>query len=215
MLFAGRGALGRAATWLATLSAPAYYGRLHLAGLSSGGFISPRATIDHLLFVGGPHIYLDDRVLIYQDEGGGPVELGERVHVHRDTIIQTGSGGSVTLGARTSIQPRCQFSAYRGSIHIGSDVQVAPNCAFYPYNHGMAPDIPMVKQPLQSKGGITIEDGAWLGVGVIVLDGVRIGKGAVIGAGSLVTHDVPDNAIVGGVPAQIIRMRDVTQAKTE
>jgi acetyltransferase-like isoleucine patch superfamily enzyme len=153
--------------------------------------------------------------LIYQDDDGGPVELGERVHVHRDTIIQTGSGGSVTLGARTTIQPRCQFSAYQGSIHIGSDVQVAPNCAFYPYNHGMAPDVPMVKQPLQSKGGITIEDGAWLGVGVIVLDGVRIGKGAVIGAGSLVTHDVPDNAIVGGVPAQIIRMRDVTQAKTE
>ena len=59
-----------------------------------------------------------------------------------------------------------------------------------------------------SRGGIHISDDAWIGVGVIVLDGVRIGKGAVIGAGSVVTRDVPDNTIVAGVPAKVIRMRN-------
>jgi acetyltransferase-like isoleucine patch superfamily enzyme len=60
---------------------------------------------------------------------------------------------------------------------------------------------------LQTKGDIVIEDDAWLGVGVVVLDGVRIGKGAVIGAGSVVTRDIPDNAIAVGVPASVVKMR--------
>jgi acetyltransferase-like isoleucine patch superfamily enzyme len=60
---------------------------------------------------------------------------------------------------------------------------------------------------LQSKGSIVIGDEAWLGFGVIVLGGVRIGEGAVIGAGSVVTQDVPDGAIAMGVPARVVKMR--------
>jgi len=60
---------------------------------------------------------------------------------------------------------------------------------------------------LSTKGPILIDDDALLGYGVIVLSGVRIGKGAVIGAGSVVTSDVPDGAIAAGVPASIIKMR--------
>jgi len=141
------------------------------------------------------------------------VELGERVQIHRDSIIQTGAGGSVSIGLRTSIQPRCQFSAYLGSIHIGSYVQIAPNCAFYPYDHGVAPNQLISEQPLKTKGGITVDDDAWLGVGVIVLDGVRIGKGAVIGAGSVVTNNVADNAIAVGIPARVVKMRDASSEK--
>ena len=85
---------------------------------------------------------------------------------------------------------------------------MAPNCSFYPYNHGMAAGLPIRKQPLQSKGGIIIEDDAWLSVGVIVLDGVRIGSGAVVGAGAVVTKDLPPESISSGVPARVIRMRD-------
>jgi len=62
-------------------------------------------------------------------------------------------------------------------------------------------------QPLQTKGGILIEDNVWLGFGVIVLSGVRIGKGAVIGAGSVVTDDIPAGAIAVGVPARVVKMR--------
>ncbi len=62
--------------------------------------------------------------------------LGDRVHLHNDTIVETGMGGSLQIGRDTHVQARCQFSAYLGSIRIGDNVQIAPNCAFYPYDHG-------------------------------------------------------------------------------
>ena len=171
------------------------------------GFISHRATICHSDLHLSSKVYIDDRVLIYQDKAGGPVELAEGVHLHRNTIIQTGRGGSCTIGAHTHIQPRCQFSAYKAPIKIGCHVEIAPNCAFYPYDHGIAPDERITRQPLTTKGPIIIDDDVWLGIGVIVLSGVRIGKGAVIGAGAVVIQDIPDNAIAAGVPARVLKMR--------
>ena len=210
MCFAGASPLGRVATWLATWFMPPFYNRLYLARLNLRGYISPRATIYHSDLRLGAHVYIDDRVLIYQEKDGGAVELGDGVHVNRDTIIQTGLGGSLTIGANTHIQPRCQFSAYKAPIQIGCCVDIAPNCAFYPYNHGFAAGRSIREQPLQTKGGIFVDDEAWLGVNVIVLHGVRIGKGSVIGAGSVVTQDVPEGAIAFGVPAHVVAMRSHT-----
>jgi acetyltransferase-like isoleucine patch superfamily enzyme len=210
MLFAGRGRLGRIATWIATWPMPPYYGREWLARKCRRGYISPKAEIYHSAISFGAHVYIADRALIYQGGGGtgGPVHLGDQVQVHRDVIIQTGFGGSVTLGPEARLQPRCILAAFKGHIVIGKGVGLAPNCVLYPYNHGVVPDQPIRKQPLESKGDIIIEDEAWLGVGVTVLDGVRIGKGAVVGAGSVVTKDIPDGAIAFGVPARVIKMRD-------
>jgi acetyltransferase-like isoleucine patch superfamily enzyme len=84
---------------------------------------------------------------------------------------------------------------------------MAPYCALYPYDHGILPGLPIREQPLRSRGGIVIGDEAWLGVGVIVLDGVRIGAGAVVGAGSVVVHDIPDGAVAQGVPARVVMLR--------
>lgn len=207
MRFAGMGYLGRIATWLATFLAPPYYERRRLARYHPRGYIAPSATLYHRNLQLGAHIYIGDRVLIFQDKNGGKVELADRVHLYGDIYIQTGEEGSLKIGAGTHIQPRCQFSAYKAPIEIGCGVQIAPNCAFYPYNHGIAPDMPIKEQPLETKGGITVDDDAWLGFGVIVLDGVRIGKGAVIGAGSVVTQDIPDGAIAVGVPARVVSRR--------
>lgn len=207
MRFAGLSPLGRAANRVASWSVPPYYGRICLARFSAKGYISPRAIIHHADLHLGANIYIDDRVLIYQDKHGGSVELAEGVHLHRDTVIQTGMGGSLIIGSHAHIQGSCQFSAYKASIQIGSRVEIAPYCAFYPYNHGIAPGVHIRKQPLQSKGGITVEDDAWLGVGVIVLDGVRIGKGAVVGAGAVVTKDLPEDSIAFGVPARVVKLR--------
>jgi len=207
MQLAGSGALGRLTTWIATWFAPPYYERCRLAYYHPKGYIAPSATIYHPGLHLGNHVFIGDRVVIFQDKKGGPVEIGERVGLHNDTCIQTGEGGSLRIGPNTRVQPRCQFSAYKSVIEIGSGVQIAPNCAFYPYDHGMAAGEPISKQPLQTKGGILVEDGAWLGFGVIVLDGVRIGKGAVVGAGAVVTHDVPDGAIAVGAPARVVNMR--------
>jgi acetyltransferase-like isoleucine patch superfamily enzyme len=208
MRYAGLGPLGRVASRLAACSSPPFYGRQHLAKLNRDGFVSPSATIHHRDLHLNTGVFIDDRVLIYQDRDGGPVELDSNVLIYRDSIIQTGAGGSVTIGEWSSLQPRCQLSAYKGSIQIGCEVQIAPNCAFYPYDHGFASGELIRRQPLQTKGDIVIENDAWLGVGVIVLDGVRIGEGAVVGAGSVVTRDIPDNAIAVGAPARVVKMRN-------
>jgi acetyltransferase-like isoleucine patch superfamily enzyme len=138
---------------------------------------------------------------------GGPVELGDRVIIHRHTILETAFGGSLVLEEGASIHPRCQLNAYHSSIKIGRGTMIAPNCAFYPYDHGIAPGRTIHSQPLVPKGDILVGKEAWLGVGVIVLGGVRIGNDAVIGAGSLVTRDIPDGAIAMGRPARVIKMR--------
>ena len=207
MRFAGLDTLGRVATRLATWYAPPHKASYTLAGMNPMGFIAPSAVIYHSDLRLGKNVFVGDRVIIYQAKDGGPVKLGDRVYIYRDTIIETGYGGSLTMGNHSSLHPRCQLNAYLGSIHIGYGVDIAPNCAFYSYDHGLAPDRPIREQPLQTKGDIVIEDHAWLGVGVIVLSGVRIGKGAVIGAGSVVTSDVPDGAIVAGSSAQVVKMR--------
>jgi acetyltransferase-like isoleucine patch superfamily enzyme len=155
----------------------------------------------------GRHIFIGDRVVLYQARGGGALQIGDQASIFRDCILETGLGGELIIGPGSAIHPRCQVNAYYSSILIGGGVMIAPNCALYSYDHGVLPGEPISQQPLQTKGNISIGDGAWLGVGVIVLSGVRIGTGAVIGAGSVVTQDIPDDAIAVGSPARVIRMR--------
>jgi acetyltransferase-like isoleucine patch superfamily enzyme len=207
MRFAGLGWFGRIATRMATLCAPPHKASTVLAQMNPKGYVAPSATIYHPDVRMGANVLIGDRVVIYQAKGGGAVRLGERVRILRDTVIETGCGGSLSIGDETWIHPRCQLNAYEASIDIGRDVQIAPNCAFYSYDHSFAPEERIKVQPLKTKGGIVVGDHAWIGVGVIVLSGVRIGRGAVIGAGSVVTHDVPDEAVAVGVPARVVKMR--------
>jgi acetyltransferase-like isoleucine patch superfamily enzyme len=209
MRHAGTSAGGRLATRLAGIFAPPYKGREYLARLAPRGYVSPSAILHHGDLRLGPNVFIGDEVVIYQaDATAGAVELGARVHLHRDIIIEVGAGGRLTIGADTHVQPRCQFSAFKAPIRVGDGVQIAPYCAFYPYDHGFLPGELIRRQPLRTRGGITIEDDAWLGVGVTVLDGVTIGRGAVVAAGAVVTADVPPEAIVAGVPARVVRMRE-------
>lgn len=197
----------RLATGLALWWAPPFFQRHALADLNPRGFISPRATIWGSAVRLGANIFIDDRVLLYQEADGGAIELGDRVRLQEDTHVLTGAGGSVTIGADTHLHRGCQLSAYKSAIQIGRGVEIAASCALYPYDHGLDAGQPIAVQPLTSKGAIIIGDEAWLGYGVIVLSGVHIGNGAVIGAGSVVTADVPDGAIAAGVPAKVMKMR--------
>lgn len=207
MRYAGLSGFGRIATRLATWFARPHKARTYLARLNPQGYIAPSVTIYHSDLRLGANVFIDDRVTIFQAKNGGSVELGDRVAILKDTILETGYGGHLTIGAETWIHPHCQVNAYKAPIQIGANVQIAPNCAFYPYNHGLVPGELIKNQPLQTKGGIIIDDDAWLGFGVIVLSGVRIGKGAVIGAGAIVTDNIPDGAIAVGAPARVVKMR--------
>ena len=207
MRFAGLSPAGRMAAYLAGWFAPPYKGRSYLAHLTKNSYISPDAKIFHKEQQLDQNVFIGERVVIYQAKSGGAVKIGKRTHLHPEIIIETGEKGCLIIGNDTHIQPRCQFSAYKGSIEIGSNVQIAPFCAFYPYNHRFESKKAIRDQSLSTKGGIVIEDDAWIGVGVIVLDGVRIGKGSVIGAGSVVRDNIPDESIAVGVPACVVKMR--------
>jgi acetyltransferase-like isoleucine patch superfamily enzyme len=214
LLRGGPGRAGRLATRLATAGVPGYKARAYLARLTPRGYVAPGALIAHPDVRRGAHVFLDDGVVLYRAHpGGGPVVLDDRVHLYRDVVVEVGAGGRLTIGPDTHVQPRCQFAAFVAPIVIGREVQIAPLCAFYPYDHGFAAGEPIARQPLRSRGAIVIEDDAWLGVGVTVLDGVRIGRGAVIAAGAVVTADVPAGAIAAGVPARVIRLRGAPSAE--
>ncbi|MBC2709794.1 MAG: acyltransferase [Desulfosarcina sp.] len=208
MRYAGLNNFGRIASLFVSWFAPPHKARVYLAQMNPQGYIEPNATIYHSKLRLGANVFIGEHVIIFENKDGGAVDLGDRVNIFRHSILETAHGGSLILEDEASIHPRCQLNAYVAPIRIGKGTMVAPNCAFYPYDHGIAPDRPIREQPLQSKGGITVGSEAWIGVGVIVLGGVRIGDGAVIAAGSVVTQDIPDGAIAMGRPARVVKMRN-------
>lgn len=208
MRFAGLSRLGRIAARLAVWFTPPYKGRASLGWMNERGFVSPTARISHRALRLGKHVFVGEHVIIYQAEGGGPVEIDDGASLYGDNLIETGQGGRVRIGEGTRLQRGCQLVAYQAAIDIGRDVGLAPNCVLSCSHPGSAPGELMSGQPPETKGPIVIEDHVWLGVGVTILDGVRIGRGAVIGAGAVVTRDIPAGAIAVGVPAHVVKMRE-------
>ena len=99
-----------------------------------------------------------------------------------------------------------------GKVIIGKDVMMGPQCYIYTYNHNISRlDIPMAQQGIDKEYPVIIGDDVWIGSRVTILPGVHIGNGAVIGASSVVTKNVPDYAIVAGNPSKIIRYRNVQE----
>ncbi len=196
---------------LACLLVGPYKDRRLLIRLSGRSFVSPFADIRCPDLQLGQRVFIDDHVTIYAHRGGAEhsrVQLGDDSSLQRYTILELIQGGNISIGRNTHIQSGCNLTAAKGSIRIGDNVQLAPRCALYPYQHGFSdPQTPIAQQPITSKGDIVIENGAWLGVGVIVLDGVIIGQGAIIGAGAVVTTSIPPLAIAAGVPARVIGQR--------
>lgn len=208
MRYASISPMGRIATRLATWGAPPYRQRRYMARLNPRGYIAPSVALIHRDLRLGQNVFIGDRVVLYQADQGGEISIGDRAVVHSDTCLETGEGGTISIGAEATIHVRCTLTAYKSSITIGRGVALAQNCALYPYDHGIAPGRPIRQQPLCTRGAIVIDDEAWLGANVTVLSGVRIGQGAVVGAGSVVTRDVPDGGIVAGSPARLIGSRN-------
>ena len=176
-------------------------------------YVSPRAQIQCPKLQLGARCFIDDYVTIYAHPGAqGEVCLGKHVHIYRWSIVEIGQGGSLHIGSNTHIQSGCTLNAFVGNIIIGANCMIAPRCAFTPYQHSFADTgRPMREQPLTSKGDIVIEDDVWLGLHVCVMDGVTIGRGAIVGAGAVVTKDIPSYAIAGGIPARVIRFRETEE----
>lgn len=140
----------------------------------------------------------------------------ERVILHDNVRVQEYAFihslmGSVEIGAHSYVGPFTIIYGHKingqGGTKIGKYVLIAGQCFIIPANH-IFEDItlPIYKQGFTSKG-IIIEDEVWIGANCKILDGVTIGKGAVIAAGSVVTSDVPSYSIVSGVPAVLKKYR--------
>ncbi|HEY6140692.1 MAG TPA: acyltransferase [Thermoanaerobaculia bacterium] len=137
--------------------------------------------------------------------GAEQITLGDRCAVLRGSLLYA-YGGRITIGSNTSINPYCVLYGH-GGLTIGNDVLIATGCVIIPANHNIADvTMPIRAQGLTAKG-IVIEDGVWLAARVTVLDGVRVGTGAVIGAGAVVNKDIPPYAIAVGVPARLVGSR--------
>ena len=92
-------------------------------------------------------------------------------------------------------------------VEIGRNVLISDRVFIGDSEHGhTCSDIPISEQYLHSAGPVEIGDGAWIGIGVSILPNVRIGRNCVIGAGSVVTHDIPDFSVAVGVPARVIKV---------
>lgn len=204
---AGTTTMGRIAAWLACRHLAPFHSAAYLADLRPQGFIAPDARVSHPDLRLGRNVYLGSRVVIFATQKGGPVTLDDKVQIYGNTLIETGMDGTIHIGEHTHIQPDCHIHACIEAIRIGKKVEIAPGCALYCYGHGVEPGMPIMDQPLVSRGGIAIGDGAWLGHNVTVLQNVSIGEGAVIAAGAVVTRDVPPNALAGGIPAKFIKYR--------
>ena len=112
---------------------------------------------------------------------------------------------NLTIGDNVRITSRCRITC-AGNIVIENDVLIAPDCFITDHNHGMDPTYVggYSSQPIQVKD-VRIKEGVWLGQRVSVMPGVTIGAHSIIGANSVVTHDVPDYAIAVGIPAKVIK----------
>jgi acetyltransferase-like isoleucine patch superfamily enzyme len=123
---------------------------------------------------------------------------GSKIRVHE---------GELSIGAKSVLGQECTISCFQ-HISIGRECIVADRVMMIDFDHGMVE----VERPIREQGiykrDVNIGHNVWIGYGACFLRGVTVGDNSVIGTSSVVTCDVPANAVVGGIPAKVIRMRE-------
>lgn len=142
-----------------------------------------------------------------EEFGGKGTTIDYKTYIRYPSKISVGSGTTINRG--------CRFYASHHHkdvrIRIGNHVAVAPEVSFFAAGH----DYTQLSLP-DTAASITVGDHVWIGARSVILQGVNIGEGAVIAAGSIVTKDVPPYTVVAGVPAQVIKKRELNvQMKEE
>lgn len=127
------------------------------------------------------------------------VHVGEFASVAAHAFVH----GPVRIEAHASINPYVTLEGGRSGIRIGEGTRIATRASLFAFDHGMLPEQPIRTQPVRSLG-IVVGADVWIGTQATITDGVRVGDHAVVAAGAVVTRDVPDFAVVGGVPARIL-----------
>ena len=121
-----------------------------------------------------------------------------------------GPGGQplLTIGSGSYIG-RFSHINVRVGVTIEDDVLISDRVFITDYHHSFSdPDVPIIRQPLSEGGAVRLRRGCWIGDGAVILPGITIGRNAVVAANAVVTSDVPDRTVVGGVPARVIKFCD-------
>jgi maltose O-acetyltransferase len=135
--------------------------------------------------------------------------VGTDINVEKGAYF--GDGRGIRIGSHSGIGVNCEI---HGPLLIGNDVMMGPEVIIITRNHEFSDlTTPMRLQGHLEDRQVTIGDDVWIGTRVIILPGVTVGRGAIIGAGAVVTKDVPEYAIVAGNPARIIGNRKEPRAE--
>lgn len=136
----------------------------------------------------------------------GPVSVvcGDRVTFRKGVTI--GGSGTLVVGSSTTINEDVIIGCTR-SVTIGSNCMIAPRAYILDVDHRYESRLLPISQQGYESSPVTIGDDVWIGAYAVVLRGVTIGRGAIVAAHAVVNRDVPEYAIVGGVPARVIGMR--------
>ena len=136
----------------------------------------------------------------------GRVDFGRFVWIGDGTKIRCHEG-RVEIGDKTVMGQECTISAYQ-HVRIGQQCVIADRAMFIDFDHGVVE----VERPIRQQGiykrDVVVGSNVWIGYGACILRGVRVGDNAIVGTNSVVTKDVPANAVVAGIPARVIRMRE-------
>ena len=163
----------------------------------------------------GRGVYIDHGVYLHACPHG--ISIGDRTFIMHNSILHVFNfrdlpHAGITIG-RNCFIGEANVMRGQGGITIGDDVYTGPLVQILAVNHVYTdPHTPIREQGITAEG-ITIEDDVWLAAGCIVLDGVRIGKGSVIGAGAVVITDIPPYSVAVGSPARVVKDRDAETAK--
>jgi acetyltransferase-like isoleucine patch superfamily enzyme len=164
-------------------------------------FLTPygrRIRLDGLAFV-GPKVVL-------QIGKRAELRLGRWSWIGHGTKIRCHEG-VVEIGAKTVLGQECTISAFQ-HVSIGRECVIADRVMLIDFDHGVVE----VERPIRLQGiykrDVRVGNNVWIGYGACILRGVTVGDNAIVGTNAVVTADVPANAVVGGVPAKLIRMRD-------
>jgi acetyltransferase-like isoleucine patch superfamily enzyme len=156
-----------------------------------------RLQTDGLCFV-GPGV-------TFEIGRGAVVRLGRWSWIGHDTKIRAHEG-EVEIGAKTVLGQECTISSFQ-RVSIGRECIVADRAMLIDFDHGVVETERPVREQGIYKRDVRVGNNVWVGYGACFLRGVTVGDNSVVGTYAVVTRDVPDNAVVAGVPAHLLRMR--------